>query len=220
MADDLPRVLSLLSHELRGPLGVIRGYLRLITQTSGELSEPSRECIAAALRATDRMADILDEASLFAHMNMGDVKLAPKRVPLATVVHTAIQAARLPQDSLVDLDSTALPNVTLDADEPRLRTALATCITAVARAQASNVVVQLSTTPTRLAGRRAIRIRIGPRTVSGVETTEAELDVRRGGLGLALPIAAAIVNGHGGRIRESRHGDRSDGLLVTLPTAE
>ena len=220
MADDLPRVLSLLSHELRGPLGVIRGYLRLITQTSHELSDRSRQSIEAALRASDRMADILDEASLFAHMQIGDIRLEPKRVPLTTIVHAAIQAAGLPEDSTVDLASDTLPNVTLNADETRLRMALATFITAVARAQSSNVVVQISAARTRLAGRRAVRLRIGPRTLSGVEGTEGELNTKRGGLGLTIPIAAMIVEGHGGRVRETRHGDRSAGLLVTLPTTD
>jgi two-component system OmpR family sensor kinase len=220
MSEELPRVLSLLSHELRGPLGVIRGYLRLIIQTGHELSNRSRESIEAALRASDRMGHILDEASFFAQLQMGDVRLEPKRVPLTAVVHAAIQAAGLPADSRVDLDSETLPNVTLDADEPRLRMALATFVSAVARAQSSNVVVQISGAQTRLGGKRAVRLRIAPRSMSGVDATEGELNAKRGGFGLAIPIAAVIVEGHGGRVRESRHGDRSAGLLVTLPTVE
>jgi signal transduction histidine kinase len=220
MADDSWRVLSLLSHELRGPLGVIRGYLRLVIQNSHELSDRTRQSIDAALRASDRMAAVLDEASLFAHMQIGDVRLEPKRVPLTTIVHAAIQAAGLPEDSRVDLDAEALPNVTLAADEARLRMALATFITAVARAQSSSGVVQISGARARLGAKRAVRLRIGPLTVSGLEGAEGELNMRRGGFGLAIPIAAVIVEGHGGRVRESRHGERSTGLLVTLPIAE
>lgn len=220
MADELPRVLSLLSHELRGPLGVIRGYLRLVLQTGHEVSNRTRESIDAALRASDRISDVLDQASLFAHLHIGDVRLDPRRVALPTVVHAAIQAAGLPPESTVDLASDSLPNVTLNADEPRLRMALATFITAVARAQSSNVVVEISGVPARLAGRRAVRLRIGPRTLSGVDAVEGELNARRGGFGLAIPIAAVIVEGHGGRVRELRHGERSAGLLVTLPTVD
>jgi signal transduction histidine kinase len=220
MAEEVPRVLSLLSHELRGPLGVIRGYLRLVLQTSHEVSARTRESIDAALRASDRISDILDEASLFAHLQIGDVRLELRRVALTTVVHAAIQAAGLPAESTVDLASDSLPNVTLDADEARLRMALATFISAVARAQSSNVVVEISGGAARLAGRRAVRLRIGPRTVSGVEAAEGELNTRRGGFGLAIPIAAVIIEGHGGRVRESRHGERSAGLLVTLPTVD
>ena len=220
MPDETPRVLALLSHELRGPLGVIRGYLRLMMQTGSELSEQSKQSIAAATRASDRMADILDEANLFAHLRMGDVRLESTRVPLGTVVHAAIQAAGLPATSTVDLDAAALPNVSITADEPRLRAALSTFISAVARAQSSSVVVEISARRARLANKRAVRLRIRPRTMSGVDATETDLDMRRGGFGLAIPIAAFVIEGHGGRVGELRHGDRSAGVIVTLPTAE
>jgi signal transduction histidine kinase len=217
MPDDAPRVLSLLSHELRGPLGVVRGYLRLLEQSAPELSQKSRQTVAAALRASDRMAGVLDEASLLAHLKIGDVTLELKPVLLDTLVHSAIQAAALPEGSQVDLDAAALPSVSLDADGARLRSALATFITAVARAQSSHIVVEISATRTRLSGKRAVRLRIGPRTLSGVSGSEVELDTSRGGFGLAIPIAAVIVEGHGGRVRELRHGDRSAGLLLSLP---
>jgi K+-sensing histidine kinase KdpD len=217
MPDDAPRVLSLLSHELRGPLGVVRGYLRLLDQSAPELSEKSRQAIAGALRASDRMVEVLDEASLLVHFRAGDIRLDPKRVPLATIVHSAIQAAALPERSQVDLDSAALPAVTLDVDEARLRMALATFITAVARAQSNKVVVDISAARTRLSGKPAVRLRVEARTLSGVQGSEVELNTTRGGFGLAIPIAALIIEGHGGRVRELRHGDRSAGLLVSLP---
>jgi hypothetical protein len=34
---------------------------------------------------------------------------------------------------------------------------------------------------------------------------------------LLVPIAAFIVDAHGGRVRELRHGERSVGVLVSLP---
>ena len=217
MPDESLRVLSLLAHELRGPLGVIRGYLRLIDQTSAELSPRSRESIAAALRASDRIGDVLDEASLLAHLHVGDVRLEFKRVALSTVVHAAIQAATLPENTPVTLNARPLPAVTLEADESRLRTALATFIEAVARAQSSRVIVEIGATRARLGRKAAVRLRIGPRTLAGVEPAESEVDLRRGGFGLLLPIAAFVVNSHRGRVRELRHGERSVGLLVSLP---
>lgn len=217
MADESLRVLSLLAHELRGPLGVIRGYLRLIDQTSVELSERSRESIAAALRASDRMSNVLDQASLLAHLQIGDVRLEYKRVALSTLVHAAIHGATLPQYTSVTLAARPLPAVSVEADEARLRTALATFVEAVARAQSSRVIVEIAARSTRLAGKAAVRLRIGPRTLAGVDPAETELDLRRGGFGLLVPIAAFIVDAHGGRVRELRHGERSVGVLVSLP---
>jgi signal transduction histidine kinase len=198
-------------------LGVIRGYLRLLAQTGSELSERSRETVAATLRATDRIAEVLDEASLFAHLNLGDIALEMRRVPLAAVVHAAIQAAVLPNESQVDLDAATLPQVFVEADEARLRSALATLIMIVARAQSSSVIVEIRGAPARVGGRPGVRLRIGPRTLSGVQASAVALNTARGGFGLAIPIAAVVVEGHGGRVRELRHGDRSAGLVVTLP---
>lgn len=217
MSEETPRVLSLLSHELRGPLGVVRGYLRLLDQSSRELSDDSRDAVAAALRASQRIADVLEEASLLAHLRLGDITIEPKRTALATVVHAAIQAAALPEESRVELDAAAMPAVTLEADEPRLRSALATFITTVARAQTSQVAVEIQASRARLGRRQAVRLRIAPRTLSGVEATEVDLNAGRGGLGLSLPIAACIVERHGGRVRELRHGEQPAGLAVTLP---
>lgn len=217
MADETPRVLSLLSHELRGPLGVIRGYLRLLDQTGRELPKTARQSVTAALRATDRLAEVLDEASLLAHLRIGDLPFDRKRIALSTVVYAAIQAASLPEDSRVDLDAAALPSVALETDEIRLRAALATLISAVARAQTSRVVVEIKATSARLGRRKAVRLRIAPQTMSGVDATEVDLNTGRGGFGLSIPIAAYVIEAHGGRIRELRHGDRPAGLLVSLP---
>jgi K+-sensing histidine kinase KdpD len=56
--------------------------------------------------------------------------------------------------------------------------------------------------------------------LADTEPTETELDARRGGFGLAIPIAALIVEKHGGRVRELKQGDRAAGVLVSLPTAD
>jgi signal transduction histidine kinase len=162
MPDEEPRVLSLLSHELRGPLGVIRGYLRMLSQSGPELSDRSRETVAAALRAADRLAEILDEASLLAHFQVGKVSLEPRKTSVASVVQAALQAATLPAGVTAEVEP--VPELDLDADERHLSGALATLI-------------------------------------------------------MLVPIAVTIVEGHGGTVRELRHGERSAGVVVTLPIA-
>ena len=62
----LPALLSLASHELRGPTGVLRGYLRLLEQDA-TLGVRPRKVMAEMTRATDRLAGLLDELSELAH---------------------------------------------------------------------------------------------------------------------------------------------------------
>jgi signal transduction histidine kinase len=45
------------------------------------------------------------------------------------------------------------------------------------------------------------------------------LDTTRGGLGLDLPIAEAVVTSHGGHIAEIADGGRCVGVVVWLPVA-
>jgi signal transduction histidine kinase len=209
--------LSLLSHELKGPLGVVRGYLRLLLQGGNELSARSRQTVEAALRASDRIGEVLDEASQLSHLKQGDIPFETKRLALSTLVYSAIQAAALPEDSTVDLDANELPSVSLEVDEARVRGALATLIAAVARAQTTSRIVDIIASRGRIGRQPAIRLRIGPRTLSGVDATEVEPDLHRGGFGLQVPIAAFVIEQHGGRLRDLRQGDRPAGLLVTLP---
>jgi hypothetical protein len=77
--------------------------------------------------------------------------------------------------------------------------------------------VDVSASPGRLPDVEAVQLTVLPRGSSEPGTTETELNVGRGGFGLAVPIAAVIVEGHGGRVRELRSGDRNAGIVVTLP---
>jgi signal transduction histidine kinase len=215
MPDEEPRVLSLLSHELRGPIGVVRGYLRLLVQSSSELSDHSRETVAAALRAADRLADVLDEASLLTHLRMGKISLDPKKAPVTSIVEAAIQTAALPGGVRAELEP--LPPLHLDADARHLSKALATLFTLVARSHPHSRVVHIGTVTAQIGGKPALRLHVRPQTLLEAEMVEADLNIGRGGYGLAVPIAAAIVEGHGGVVRELSDGERSAGVVVTLP---
>lgn len=219
MPDEAPRVLALLSHELRGPFGVIRGYLRLLDQSATELSDRSREAVVAALRASDRLAEVLDEASLLAHLQIGDFRLDPKKTPLDTLLQSAIQAAALPAGFRIGLDLAALPPATIEADVVRLPKALASLIGVVARAHSNATGVELTATPTRLREHAAVALRVLAHPTSELPVSEADFMATRGGYGLALPIASLVLQRHGGLVRELRHGDRSAGMLITLPVA-
>ena len=78
-----PRLLSLISHELRGPLGVIRGYLRLLEQTGPELSDSHRQAVTAALKASDRAAELLTQTSMLASCNVRRRRWPCRPTPLS-----------------------------------------------------------------------------------------------------------------------------------------
>jgi hypothetical protein len=62
MRVELPDLLSVLSHELRGPLGIVQGYLRLM-QRQRPPGDPDAPIITAMLDATGRLATIGRQAA-------------------------------------------------------------------------------------------------------------------------------------------------------------
>ncbi len=79
-SDPSGQLLSLLSHELRSPLGVIRGYLRLLDDPSGSLTAQQRQAVAAAIRAADQAAHLLGQASFLAQLRRGETQWNPSTV--------------------------------------------------------------------------------------------------------------------------------------------
>ncbi len=212
MADPvLPTLLSLASHELRGPTGVVRGYLRLLEQ-DGTLGERPRRVMTEMTRATDRLAALLDELSELAHLKDGRIKLTLRSMSLRSVLNQAVQAVELPENVDMDLDVVAPADVRMRVDEARLRAVFTTLIVTLARAQsgAGSVDLRLSK------GRSYAQVVVQPRSLGHGTVVEQAVDFARGGTGLQLPIADAVVQAHGGRLRERWVAGRWAGFVVKL----
>jgi signal transduction histidine kinase len=216
-SDDLARLLSLISHEIRGPLGVVRGYLRLLEQQPPD--QPGlTQAIAASLRATDRAAGILDQVSRLARLHQGEIVLSRRPVPLPAFLRTLAEHVVLPAEAQVTLHVGSIPDAQVLADEGALRTTLAALASAVARAQPEGTRVYFAAHASE-DERNRIAITITAMAPVQAEHREVPLDLTRGGVGLDLVIAAFVVDAHDGHIRERRHNSRLDGVVVWLPTA-
>ena len=216
--DYLARLLSLISHEVRGPLGVIRGYLRLLDQQSASLSEAQRQTVVATLRAADRATDLTGQVSTLARLHRGEITPAFSPVPLPVLLQSAVQALTLPNDPRISVHVGATPSVSVLADESLLRAALASLVLALARAQPSDAKIYLVAREDE-AGGQGVTITITSMEPISASHTDTKLDFGRGGLGLELPIAAFIIDAHNGRVRERRDNNRFVGVVVWLPTA-
>jgi two-component system, OmpR family, sensor histidine kinase BaeS len=212
MADTtLPTLLSLTSHELRGPTGVVRGYIRLLEQDV-TIGERPRRVMLEMSRATDRLAALLDEVSELAHLKDGRLKLTFKRTSLRSVLNQAVQAVELPDTFEADLDVVAPVDVRMRLDEARLRAAFCSLIMTLARAQAGAASFDLRL----VKGRAATQVIVQPRTLGRGTVEDRPVDFARGGTGLQLPIADAVIQGHGGRLRERWLAGRFAGFIVKL----
>jgi two-component system, sporulation sensor kinase B len=206
MNNDLGSLLSLISHEVRNPLGVTRGYMRLLEQQAGTMSESQRQAVAASLRATDRANDILNQMSALARFYRGEVTLARQRTTVAP----------LPSDPLVTTHVVDTPELEITADPEMLQSAISLLTTAVIRGQPADTRVNLRAHAQSREHSDGVSIEIMC-VHNGDGASAHDLDVTRGGLGLDLPIATCIARAHGGDIREHRLGKRLVGIVLWLP---
>ena len=209
--DEVSRLLSLTSHELRSPLGVIRGYLKLLEQRPESLTEPQKQAVTASLRATERMVDILAEVSAFAHLQRGDTIIARQPTPVAAIA----AAAKLPNSSeAVRLDGEAAQAEVL-ADMLMLAPALGSLAAAVQAARPREASVPITVGLELHDARPFTRLTIGQLPEATV--TSAPVNILRGGLGLRLPLAATVIGAHGGHLEEVQHNGRLMAMVVWLP---
>jgi signal transduction histidine kinase len=213
---NLGHLLSLIAHEVRAPLGVVRGYLLLLDQ-GADLPESHRTAVAASLRATDRAAELLNQLSALARLHRGEVVLSLQHLPLQPLLQSAIETLALPKDPVVTLHVGDTPDVSVMADGPLMRTAIAGLASAVVRAQAADTRVYLLTREEPYHGERGVTLTITAMEALTASHTDRPLDLMRGGLGLELPIAEFIIDAHRGHVLERRDDKRFVGVVVWLP---
>ena len=213
--EDFSRLLSLLSHELRSPLGVVRGYLKLIDIGGGTLTDHQQHAIAAALKASDRMAAILDQTSKLAQLQRGQIAVTLAPVAIDAIVNAAIAATILPSDPNVTIVPPDLPRTTVLADEPLLVIVYAALFNALARAQSGDTAITIVCRTTQDEGRDGLAVEL--RTPMSPAATERSLDLTRGGVGLDLPLVATLIAAHHSTVTELRDGHRLAAFLVWHP---
>jgi two-component system OmpR family sensor kinase len=208
---NLAALLSLASHELRQPTGVVRGYLRMLDQDP-TINQRVRKISGEATRAADRLVELLDEIGELAKLKEASVRLNLKSMSLRSVMNQAVQAVVLPASHDVELDVVAPADVRMRVDETRLRTAVCTLIYVLARAQTGAATIDLRLIKTSVSS----AVVVTPRTLGRGKIVDQPLDLTRGGSGLLLPIADAIIQAHGGKLRERWVAGRWSGFVVKL----
>jgi two-component system OmpR family sensor kinase len=203
--DRLRRFVGDASHELRTPVTTIRGYAELYR--AGGLAEESE--LSEAMRRTEqeaiRMGTLIDDLLLLARLDQGR-PLEDGPVDLHALADDAVRDARAVHPDR-PITATVESPLTVNGDEGRLRQVLANLV--------ANALVHTPTgTPVEVRARRE-----GDRAVLEVQDhgpgmpadvadkvferfyrADASRSRHRGGSGLGLSIAKAIVDAHGGEV--------------------
>jgi signal transduction histidine kinase len=191
------QVLSAVSHELRGPLGVARGYLRMLSQAGG-LDARATKMVTNAQRATDQMSALLDQVSELARWVRGEHALTRVSTGLRDAV-AAATAAPSPAGLNVRVELTGRSDITADVDAAQLTRAVSALVGATARSmvQGGTVVIDVrGATPGNAV------LRIGPQQLLDAAAEVRPPVFERAGAGLSIFLADLIVMRHGGTLLE------------------
>jgi len=221
----LGRLSTVIAHEVRNPLMIIKGSLRAL-RGDGVSRDDAREAVADIAREVDRLnrtvADVLDFAR--------PLRLDPSTVDVSTLAREAAGAALAGCAGVTARFATAASG-TLLTDGERLRAVLVNLIENArdsvlakgvgAAGEQDGAVVEIGTCPAATGGARLwIQDRgLGISRSDLPHVFEPYFTTKRTGSGLGLAIAQKVVEALGGTIRiESREGEGTR-IEIELPSA-
>jgi signal transduction histidine kinase len=221
-------LLSIVSHEMRTPLTVIRENISLILEGAlGAISAEQAEFIVSAVANCDRLRTMIDDLVDTAAIERGALTLLRRPFNLLSLLdglvreHRAVFSSR--QQTLV-LDLPPIEHIAIFGDVDRIRQALANLLSNAHKS-------------THAGGEIRLRVRSLEREIV-VEVTDNGVGIAKEalghifvrfvqlgrehgpglkGAGLGLSIVRHIVERHGGSIRVESELGRGSTFTVTLP---
>jgi signal transduction histidine kinase len=221
-----PKLLSLAAHELRSPLTVISGYIRmLLKDQAGPVSAQQRRLLELVEESCGRLSALVAEISELARLEAGSVSFSPGTIDVHLLLLDAVGGlAKLSdRDVSVEISVDAPGPLHVQGDAARLTAAFSWLLAGLRRELVSSdrLRVHVSAHETDNGSAPSYRITIGdPVWIARLTRGASELadfdEWRRGGNGLSLANARRIIEAHGGQIWGSADGERAS-AIVSLP---
>jgi K+-sensing histidine kinase KdpD len=198
------QLLSLAVHEFRTPASVVGGYLRMLEHdVDPPLSERQRKMVEEAGKSCARIVALVAELSEISKLDAGMAALKEEPFDLFEVAESVAADVQEGKNRDVHLRVSGAPTgARMTGDVTRIRGALATVFRAVLREQPSSCTVVAERRPMRHNQATWAAIVVAPEAAvaRAYDAAPGALDEKRGGLGLALPIARRVIEHYGGRI--------------------
>ncbi|MEU4236965.1 ATP-binding protein [Actinoplanes sp. NPDC026619] len=221
MKDELA---ALVIHELRNPVGVIRGYSEMLID-SPSLGELDRKHADVIERTTLHLQGLVDDLLDLARLAAGHISISPRPLAGGKLAHDVIEN-HAPSAAAKQLTIVALiqPDVTVHADGQRLRQALDNLlsnaikytrdggtVTVSAEQRGDEVVIQVSDTGIGIPEEQYSHL--FSRFFRASNATDAGIK----GTGLGLAVTKAIVEAHHGTISAGPASGGGTRFTITLP---
>lgn len=196
-------LMSVLGHELRRPLTVIRGAATLLLQSRADMPEAS---VAQLLELIDShtlsMSDQIEDLLTVTHLEAGDIQLFMGEVPVGRLVEPVVESARRGEDRPIHVLG-AEPGLTVHADSARASQALRQLLSNAVRYSPPDAAVEVAVE--QEADEICFRVLdrgpgLTPEQRRTVFKRFSGFDRRGGGMGVGLHLAKGVVEAMGGRI--------------------
>jgi signal transduction histidine kinase len=220
-AEDWPRLISLAVHELRTPVNVSGGYLKMLgDERSGPLTERQRRLLDLASTSCARTAALLADLSELAKLDAGVVSVQVQTFDVDALLGEVVSGFQSPPDTQVAVELRQTTTGTMVAgDRSRLGRAFSACLVALARElpDGGRIIVESRRDAT---GGGAIVLIAEARLLPSFDDAGFQwgpADEWRGGVGVELPLARRVVQRSRGAMRSPAGSGRQAGFRFDLP---
>lgn len=210
-ADETVKAFHLLIHDLRAPLSVAQGYLRLLQQNKLETDAERERALTQSMEALGRIGRLCEDANAFL-AEPGSTDGPAATLQAATLVGQVREACAVRCPGLeVGAETDALAGIIRGTQLDRVAQSVAVILCAVRRAT-RNGSVRVSV----LEAEKEARFLLGcDEDRAALLSRSAEsFDPWRGGHGIALPLACRVVTEAGGRIWTFADGRGAVGIAL------
>jgi two-component system, cell cycle sensor histidine kinase PleC len=222
----LPRVVSLAVHELRTPVTVVAGYLRmLLREQGGPLTDKQRKMLEEADRSCSRIGGLVAEMSEFSKLEAQELGLVRADLDLAALV-AEVASGMHDNDRGVRLDVRGADRpLMVSGDRPRLAAAVKALLHSAIRERGEPGVVVVTCSAREGTPPWAI-VAVGDDALVATLADSASaqplpsFDEWRGGMGLALPVARRVLEAHGGAVWSAADSTSRAAAALRLPLAK
>jgi len=193
-------LVSTISHELRTPLTAIVGFVEILNEEGGSLSQEQRAMLEIVHQQTDYMSRIVSDLIMLARGSIGDLKLDVRPTRVVDLAAASIHASGIPSAGIqVECE----PGLVSYVDASRMQQVLVNLLTNAARyggkkqllrivADGSDITFEVHDNGSGIPRRHEVRVwerfDRGPNRLNAVVP----------GSGIGLSIVRAIAEAHGG----------------------
>jgi signal transduction histidine kinase len=223
------RLLSLAVHELRTPASVVAGYLRMLQRDADTpLSDRHRKLVTEAERSCTRLVALVSELSEISKLDAGAAEMRDEPIDVFELVQKVAGDVHEAAEREVRLEVRGEgAGARMRGDRARLEAAFAAFFRAILREQAAGTTVTADRRLERQGPQSSAVVVIARHSdvQRSYDADRAAFDEKRGGLGLALPIACRVVARHGGQVWSPASKGSGDpagrsAAVIALPLAE